>query len=863
MASYQQPNDYQTYQVNPYQAPSQEMVQAIATRQNYWDSAATSVKNAYQNYLNLDLSRQDNHERLNQLMTGVNQQLKQVSQTDLSLGENYGKALSIFDPITKDDNIMGDNAITKFYKDQFSTAQQYRIKDNGKGYSDTNVRDLNNHLQDFVNDPNAANWRQHYSQRAFYTPYYDTSAEIRQIDKDFKPSVLSSTAPVRIDANGQMVTSGGTQSGYMLSQTDKSVVASQYRAFLTAHLSDKAKDQLSIEGRVKYHDNIGALAQDYTEHNQDKVNYFNDQIKDLNGRIAGATDDQKDAFRGQINNYQAMVKELTLENTKMRTGDFSNLTPYKNQIASQLYTDSYVDYLSKASARKDIDVKYTPDQVWKTMYQEDNENKRFNVADKTKRDIATWNNNTKLEIAGLRLNGLNTPGLSGIPDYAFADKSNNSKFSRDEFDKMQTSSATDFSSSVDTINRKILSDKGVDVTDTKVPQATRDAAFESWMNDPRNKSDVDQYKMAAGKRSSEQQTFGAINDFLDQTLKTKFPTIYNGKQSVVDKINSGDTIQLTDTSNDKPDPTGYGSLFRSSPDKTTLNLSAGDIKSILSGNHPNISLTTRQVPVGPGGPGGTPSVANQPVLNYKGNQYTFSTGSHFAKDIGDLNQSGTDYLNKRNELLAQNITRIMGIEHLYQNDKNPYYNAARNIATRQLSGGNSGVIKNDDIEISDKDRFGNVYVKVQGDAKANMSEIKTKAEALGGKYIESMDAIQLPGKLFGNITKGNSFDDPRLSSIQTLVDFRANSKPNDIFKTAPQMWGSKNFQFKVDVQDGHPSYKILDPNTGAIFGSTIKGDAFATLQEAAATAQQLGDLPDQYYTNQVRTIGGVPGYQPK
>src|ERR1700749_160113 len=128
MASYQQGNDYQTYQVNPYQLPTQQIIQAIGTRNQYWDSAASSLKNAYQNYLGLDLTRADNHQRLDQLMQGVNDNLKQVSKTDLSLGENYGKAMNIFDPIIKDDNIMGDNAITKHYKQELATAQGYRIK---------------------------------------------------------------------------------------------------------------------------------------------------------------------------------------------------------------------------------------------------------------------------------------------------------------------------------------------------------------------------------------------------------------------------------------------------------------------------------------------------------------------------------------------------------------------------------------------------------------------------------------------------------------------------------------------------------------------------------------------------------------
>jgi len=53
MASYLQNPDYQTYKVDPYQIPAQQIVQAIQTRNNYWDAGASQLKNAYQNFLNL------------------------------------------------------------------------------------------------------------------------------------------------------------------------------------------------------------------------------------------------------------------------------------------------------------------------------------------------------------------------------------------------------------------------------------------------------------------------------------------------------------------------------------------------------------------------------------------------------------------------------------------------------------------------------------------------------------------------------------------------------------------------------------------------------------------------------------------
>jgi len=856
MATYQDSPAYQTYQVNPYQAPIQEMVQAISTRNAYWDSAASSVKNAYQNYLNLDLSRQDNHQRLNELMTGVNQQLKSVTQTDLSLGENYGKALSVFDPIIKDDNIMGDNAITRHYKDQFSTAQTYRIKDNGKGYSDTNVRDLSNHLQDFVNDPNASNWRQHYSSRSFYTPYYDVAAEIRQVGKDFKPNVESLTSPLYLDKDGKPTGKGGSPSGYMLTQTDKSIIASQYRAFINAHLSDKAKDQLAIDGRVRYHDNIGALAQDYTTSNQEKINHYSNEIKSLNGMIAGnIPDDQKAVLRSQIDNYEAIVKELNLENTKMKAGDFSNITPYKDKIASQIYTDNYMDYLSKASAQKNIDVKYTPDQVWKTMFQQENENKRFNIASDLKWKIANLNNDTRLEIAGLKIRfGPNGQPLGGIPVYGVADKSNDETFGKQKYDQLNADSAKEFSDATDQLNKKILADKGIDPNDTKVPAQTRDAAVSSWMSDPRNKNDVDQYYKAAQKRSSEQQLFAGIDEYVNTTLAKSYPEIYNYQKSVLDQINKGEYVNLTPTKESASKGAAGMSVW----------LRPDDIKSILDGTNGVKLGSYKEYSSTSSGPGMGGQYTPTTIRTLKfpsGNEFRFNYGV-LAESLNKLEEGSNKLEETRNKLLTQNITRIAGIEKIFQDDKNPYYKAAHQLTMREIMG-TDYVVKPEDVVITDKDRQGDIYFKVQGDSKVNIDRVKDRVQAAGGRYIKADDKFILPGRLYGGITGGQSFQDPKISSIQSLIDFRSSATPNDRLTTVPQTWGNRNFSFKVDIQNGHPSYKIVDPYSGAVFGSDANGSPFSTLESAAAQATNLGNLNSEQYINFIKTVGGVPGYQSK
>ena len=847
MANYEQNYDPQSYVTTPYQLPIQAMTQALQTRNDYWDSAASNLRNVYQNYLGLQLSRSDNQQTLNGLMDNVTDNLKQASKTDLSIGDNYGKAMSIFNPIVQNNDIMGDNAITKHYQQELSTAQLYRQKDNGKEYSDTNVKDLTNHLEDFVKDPNASNWRQYYANRSYYTPYTDVSAETRQIAKDFKPNVNSLTSPVYIDpTTGKITPQGGSPSGYLLSQTDKSIIASQYRAFVDAHLSDKAKNQLAIDGRVKYHDNIGALAQDYTSYNQDQINYHSSEMDKIKGEIAGnnSTQAQKDAATQQLNNHQAAIDELKTQNTKMAAGDYSNITPYKDQIAGALYSNKYVDFLSKASAQRNLDVKYSQDQVWKTMYDESNENSRFNTALLSKQQIANERNETLLKIHY----GLYSGGLGGIPTYAPSDNTNNESFGADQLSKMQTASADSFTAATDQLNKVIKDRTGIDMTDKSIPQAQRDATYAKFMGNSQNSSDVNDFKTAAQKKSLDDMVYKSINDWTDNQIKTTNPDVFNYRQNIISGINKGENLTLN-SKDGKSNP-------------INLNLSAQDIKDIISGTSKYRLGSYQEGSSNYAGPGmGSYTTTNVTTLNVNGKEYRLPY-SNLSQSLDKINEGATDYINKRNDLLNQQINRIQGVEKVFQDDKNPYEGGAKDVI-RGIIGSAKSDIKPEDILITDRDKDGGLYFKVQGDQKIDQNDVQKNVEANRGRYVDAQKKFYLPGDQFGLLTKQPQFSDPRMSSLQTLIDFRSSANKNDIFNTPPITFGNKDFTLKVDVRNGQPSYKIFDQNTGAFFGQNSQGMPYQTLQDALSRAQFLGNISNDQYINLVRTIGGVPDYQQK
>lgn len=851
MANYLQPNEYQTYQSTPYQLPVQQIVQAVQTRNAYWDSAMSNLRNTYQNYLGLDLTRQDNHQRLQGLMQGVNDQLKSVSKTDLSLGENYGKALSIFDPIVKDDNIMGDNAITKHYRDQFQIGQNLRTVDGGKAYSDTNMRDLSNHLSDFASDPSANNWRQHYSNRSFYTPYTDYSAEVSKLGREFKPDTKVLSAPVYIDpTTGRPTTDGknGVLSPFMLTQSDKSILASQYRAFIDAHLSEKAKGQISLEGRVKYHDNIGALAQDYSGYNQDKINSYTMEMERLDGALKSATPAQRDVINSQMSQYKSNVDQLKIENAKLGIGDYSNLTPYKNQIASQIYSDKYMSYLGRASASTNIEMKYSPNKIWEDQFKEDQENKRFNIAKQVQLQIAEERNRTQLTIHGLKIGA---DGLPTIQTYGPVDEKSNESFGIKELNGLKTTAEKEYQDATDHL-RDIISEE------TGTPfNKMNSSVIDGWQKRNEGSHELLDYRNAAQRYNIKRAAYSAIESYTDNQIKTKYPEIFNARENALNNVKNGETLNLVPYTGS--DVIGLRSLMARST--SSLNLSAQDIKDVINGTSTKGKLVTVDEPGTVGGPGGVPQPVTKTLLEVNGNRYVLPEGT-LNSTLSAANRKSMEYDTKRNELLNENMTRVIGKERIFEDDKNPIYKGLHNEVTRVIAGQTSGEIKPEDVMVTARNAKGDIYFKVQGSAKLLTEEIQKKVEASGGSYSKANDEYTIPQKLFGELSRPKTYDDPRLEGIQTLVDFKSAKGGNEIYRTPTITLGNRSFDIKVIMRNGNSTFQLVDPTSGAKFGMDERRSPFTSLSAVAAFGEKLGNLPDIQYLNYVRGPGNVPDFQP-
>lgn len=823
MASYTQAPAFNTYQTNPYELPIQPIVQAIGARQNYWDVGASQFKNAYQNYLGLELGLKANQDKLDSYMQGVNDNLKKITSTDLSISDNVNSAMKIFDPITNDQDIKYDNALTKHVKAQIQLANSFKTKDGGKEYSDTNFSYMTKPYKDFINSNDPSKGKEFYENRRYYTPYYDKMNEIRDLEKLFKPDTTELTKPTT-DKNGKL-----DRSGYLITEKNKSIVASQYRAYMNAHLSDKAKRQNHIDGVVAYGDNIGVLKDDYINHNQDKLNVYKIEIDELKGRKLAAEKSGKtteaDVYQTKIKEYESEVEKLTTTNAKLKIGDLEELMRDKDQIAGSLYSSNWMNTLAKASERKDVEIKYSPDMAALTFFKVENENMNKNADRELDWKLAEYDRNTRLMLKDTddKKKDPNTE-----PAFSTANEDNNETFGQKQVNALVTDAEAMKADAGDALRKYLLS---IGILDPNASKATNEAALtEYYLNnktDHRFKEYYETRNLAEGKLAAA----NAIRDYVEEKVG---PEYKKQKQELIDL----------------PQKEIFVKEFG-------ITLSKERLRKVLADEDPEIQISHPFVTGLK-----TPFPKQVTKITYKGQDHYISPNpnSPFSLLAEKHKILYENHKESRNKLYNQAWTRVEGLERFTQDPKdNDKLSSTQRVIYNKLA---ATGIKSTDIAITHRDKKGGIYFKVNTtDDNVSKTDINKIIEASNGQYKKQFEggSYYLPNSEVGEFIKPKSFSDNRLEPIQTQVDWRAAaSKNNDIFNTTNIKFNGRDFNFRVTVKNGLPLYEVIDIDSGASF---IDNDRpFTTLEAASAVANGLSKLTPEQLQEVIRKQGRKPEY---
>lgn len=347
---YQQ-NDYQAASTfRPYQLPVNDIFKALSAQNQFWEQGAARVKSYYDNALGLKLSLEPNKQLRDEFMKNSEKELQKLSSMNLADPSVQRQGMNVFKPIFQDEGIMYDDAMTRHFDKVRSDAMRFRSEDDGKGYSDTNLKYAMDGYEEFANSTDRMAGKAFYQKRKEYTPFHDPTSELNNILKNCKPDKAENSA---------------VQGYYIKTYSNESLSAAKINNCMDAGLSDRAKRQLEINGYVTYKNNPEALRDKYVPHLYgtrsqlqeqkaaiqgvlaNKNNLKNLKTSDLNKlgltSAAQVTPEFIQSLQDQVVGIDERAHNLNETINKINSGDLSPIMGKDfERIASTVYSRDYM-----------------------------------------------------------------------------------------------------------------------------------------------------------------------------------------------------------------------------------------------------------------------------------------------------------------------------------------------------------------------------------------------------------------------------------------------------------------------------------------------------------------------------------------
>lgn len=350
-ASYQSNNDYNLVkEIRPFDMPYNSMMQEIATKQEYWKIGAERVKSIYDQAVGLDPQFAQNKEYLKNFMSEANKNLQKINKSDLRLSDNSQQATNVFKPLYDVSNsvnykLLADSQTNKYYQKQQQLSDSYRTKDGGKEWNQNNDFYFRDAQRKYLEDAKAGNINSidsHFQNKKGFIPYYDFKKEILDLQEACKGYSYDRK---EVSAANDL---------YM-EQTSKSGCSpTELAAALQSGLSDRARQQMQIDGYVHFKGQEDELAKQFSTYMVDNKKNNIDEIK---ARIEGIKDggvSEKEKVRLAF--YEDQLKTLEPEykaaaeefNTMTKGNTLEYIKQNYDRLAGQVYFNDLTSKMATA-----------------------------------------------------------------------------------------------------------------------------------------------------------------------------------------------------------------------------------------------------------------------------------------------------------------------------------------------------------------------------------------------------------------------------------------------------------------------------------------------------------------------------------
>ena len=339
-----------------YQEDYSFLQQGLARRSSLFEQGLTEVKNDYASVLSQPTLGDEAAQRKQQYIEQVQQGLKKVASTDLSMPQNVQQAENLYAPFWQDGDLLANTSLAKYYQNENSKLDGWQNSTDPtirNTYSDDARTYLQQGMQKVAKAPLDKNAYAQLKRRAA-TPVYDIDSDVDALwekeskgDKDNSGVTTTTTY-----GNQDVIQHNGIQSKDAFKTWYLSKVGSKYDAQIAMRESvriQNAKDQILQQ-------NPGLSEKELNEH------FASEQMDGLNSSYNGAIESYNKTAGEWNKKYTDLYATIHRQGNKASPEDIANLQYYQNQVKQYTgQSQQYITEFQKYGAVPDATGKYRLD----------------------------------------------------------------------------------------------------------------------------------------------------------------------------------------------------------------------------------------------------------------------------------------------------------------------------------------------------------------------------------------------------------------------------------------------------------------------------------------------------------------------
>lgn len=347
---------------NPFiqDAPWEMLSQVALSRQQRYYEGVQAVQSYVDKVAGLPVIKDVDKQYLNNRLTQLGNDISKVAGEDFSNPFLVSKLGNLAHGVASDPKLQNAVIGSKQVLEKKARIQELRAKNpelynpNNEAYS---MIDINRWLTDGTAGSALADNHSYYD-------YYDYSKEVRDAMKDFKPTKISRKLP---------------KGEWLHSFTDASWTDPEVREYLNGVLSERAKQQMRINGTVAFIGRDEDLLSAYYSDLKEKTKANNVRIKDYQAKMTAENSDVQALMKSKINELKEQNLEYIDLTGKIDQRDLDFFNANKENIAGRLFSDGYLSGVTRGYSHADIEEEYDPNEIWKTKFSQSMENSRLNT----------------------------------------------------------------------------------------------------------------------------------------------------------------------------------------------------------------------------------------------------------------------------------------------------------------------------------------------------------------------------------------------------------------------------------------------------------------------------------------------------